>query len=354
MNVNRVCIEMNCLPSSIENEAHLEDLLSTPRADLVEYFANLEGDILVLGAGGKMGPTLARMARRALDQAKAQNKVIAVSRFTNSDAHRILLEHGVETIQCDLMNRTALERLPSCQNVIYMTGRKFGSDGAEWETWAMNAYLAGMAAERFEHSRIVAFSTGNVYPFVPFNSGGCTEEHPLGPVGEYAQSCLARERIFEYFSRKNNTPVTLLRLNYAVEMRYGVLLEIAEKVNQGVSIDLTMGHVNVIWQGDASHYALMSLQACQAPAAPLNLTGTETLSVRSLAERFGERLKKKPVFDGEEAETALLNNAAKCMRQYGETTVSTETIMTWVADWVQREMPTWNKPTRFQTRSGKF
>ncbi len=345
---------MSRLPVSIKDEAHLDDFLSTPREELVDYFSQLEGDVLVLGAGGKMGPTLAKMARNALNQANPSLKVIAASRFSNSDAHRDLLDHGVETIQCDLMNRTALERLPSCQNVIYMPGKKFGSDGAEWETWAMNAYLAGMAAERFDQSRIVAFSTGNVYPFVAVERGGCAEDHPPGPVGEYAQSCLARERMFEYFSRKNQTPVTLLRLNYAVEMRYGVLMDIAQKVAKNIPIDLTMGSVNVIWQGDANHYALMALQHCQAPAAPLNLTGLETLSVRKLAQQFGARFDKAPTFEGEEAATALLNDASKCMQHYGAPSVPVETVMGWTTDWVKRDMPTWNKPTGYQTRSGKF
>lgn len=345
---------MNGFPEQIENEAHLEALLSTPREELVDYFATLEGDILVLGAGGKMGPTLAKMARNALNRSNPSRKVIAVSRFGNSDAHRDLLDHGVETIQCDLMNQTALERLPSVKNVIYMPGKKFGSNGAEWETWAMNAYLPGLAAERFHQSRIAAFSTGNVYPFVPTDSGGCAEDHALGPVGEYAQSCMARERIFDYFSRERKTPVVCLRLNYAVEMRYGVLLDIAQRVYQEQPIDLSMGYVNVIWQGDANAYALLSLQDCQSPLAALNITGPQTLSVRELAQQFGGRFNKTPRFSGEESNTALLNNASKCIQQYGEPTVSLDRVIGWLVDWVERNMPLLNKPTSYEKRTGKF
>ncbi|MDP8243178.1 MAG: NAD-dependent epimerase/dehydratase family protein [Candidatus Hinthialibacter antarcticus] len=345
---------MTRLPKQIKNEAHLEELLSTPREELGAYFSKIEGDLLILGAGGKMGPTLAKMARNAFHLSNPDRKVIAVSRFSNSETHADLLHHGVETIQCDLLNRTSLERLPSAQNIIYMAGKKFGSHGNEADTWAMNAYLPGMVAERFDQSRIAAFSTGNVYPFVPVESGGCTEEAPLNPLGEYAQSCMARERVFEYFSQINQSEIVLLRLNYAVEMRYGVLLDIAMRVYQETPIDLSMGHVNVIWQGDANAYALLALQECQSPPSVLNLTGRKTLSVRVLAEQFGDRFHKQPCFEGEESCTALLSNASKCIRQYGEPTVSIEQMVDWLADWVRREMPTWNKPTKYSSRTGKF
>lgn len=341
-------------PKTIDTEQQLEDLLSTPRQEVVDYLSSFEDDLLILGAGGKMGPTLAKMARKAFNQSSPGRKVIAVSRFSNSEAHGDLLQHGVETIQCDLMNRHALERLPYTKNVIYMAGKKFGSHANAAETWAMNAYLPGMIAERFDQSRIVAFSTGNVYPFVAIDGGGCSEETPLDPVGEYAQSCAARERIFQYFSKKNNTKIVMLRLNYAVEMRYGVLLDIAMRVFQEAPIDLTMGHVNVIWQGDANAYALLAFQDCESPSNALNMTGPETLSVRELAQQFGERFKIEPHFEGEESGTALLNNASKCIRQHGKPTVSIEQIIDWLADWIQRGMTTWDKPTKYALRTGKF
>lgn len=345
---------MNSVPKTIDNEPQLEDLLSTPRQEVVDYLSSFEDDLLILGAGGKMGPTLAKMARNAFNQSNPDRKVIAVSRFSNSEAHGDLLQHGVETIQCDLMDRHALERLPYTPNIIYMAGKKFGSHANSADTWAMNSYLPGMIAERFDQSRIVAFSTGNVYPFVPIASGGCSEETALGPVGEYAQSCMAREKIFQYFSEKNKTEIVMLRLNYAVEMRYGVLHDVAMRVFQEAPIDLSMGHVNVLWQGDVNAYTLLAFQDCESPSTVLNMTGPETLSVRELAKQFGERFNNGPRFEGEESEAALLNNASKCIRQYGQPTVSVEQIIDWLVDWIQRGLPTWNKPTQYASRTGTF
>ncbi|MBI1389768.1 MAG: epimerase [bacterium] len=333
------------------SEEELDDSLSTPTERVVECLRSLEGDLLILGAGGKMGPTLAIMARRALPP---ERKVIAVSRFLKKEPQLSLLRHGVETISCDLMNRTALDRLPKPPNVIYMAGRKFGSHGREWDTWAMNVGLSSTIAERFYDSRIAAFSTGNVYPFVKPESGGSRECDPLGPVGEYAQSCLGRERIFEHASHERKTPCVLLRLNYACEARYGVLSDIARKVFAQEPIDLRMGYVNVIWQGDAAAYALCALTLCDAPPAVLNIAGPETLSVRTLAEEFGARMGLEPRFVHEEEPTALLNNAAKCVETFGPPGVGLETMLDWISNWLMDGKPVWNKATRYDARDGRF
>ncbi len=338
----------------LETEEQLEDALSLPSADDVKAMKALEGDLLLLGVGGKMGPSLARLARRACREAGVSKRIIGVSRFSTPGLAEELDAAGVETVPCDLLDASALRALPDAANVVFLTGRKFGSTGNQPLTWAMNVLAPAMVAERFRRSRIVAFSTGNVYPLTPVSSGGPAEGHPLDPVGEYAQSCLGRERMFQYFSEKYATPATLLRLNYAIDLRYGVLHDVAQSVRQRTPIDLSMGYANVIWQRDANSVALRALAHCQSPAFVLNLTGPEIVSVRRLAERFGEIFGVEPVFSGAEAETALLNNASLCHRLFGPPQTSLEQMIRWVAGWVERGGRSLGKPTHFEQRDGRF
>ncbi|RLQ94856.1 NAD-dependent epimerase/dehydratase family protein [Falsibacillus albus] len=332
----------------------VEEMMTIPSNELIKDLCSLDGDILILGVGGKMGPTLAKMAVRALRKGNSAKKVIGVSRFSSGPLKEELEASGVETIAADLMDDQQLQNLPDVKNVIYMAGNKFGTNGNEHYTWAMNAYLPGRVADKFKNSRIVAFSTGNVYPLVPVAQSGCDEEHPVNPIGEYAQSCLGRERIFTNFSHRNETPVTIFRLNYAIDMRYGVLLEIARQIYQEKPIDLTMGHVNVIWQGDANEYALRSLQIADSPPAILNATGPETISVRWLAEQFGKAFNKEVSFTNEEQPTALLNNSAKAHQLFGYPKVSLNQMISWIAEWVMEGGYVLNKPTHFQERQGAF
>jgi len=333
----------------IGSEPELEDLLSAHSdADRAAMRA-MEGSLLILGAGGKMGPSLARRARRA---ARASMRIAAVSRFSDESAEGQLQGAGIETIRADLLDFNQLTRLPDAENVIFMAGRKFGSTGAAHLTWVSNAYLPARVAERYRDARIVAFSSGNVYPFVPVASGGATEEAVPEPVGEYAQSVLARERMFEFFSARHGTPVCLLRLNYAVELRYGVLRDIGAKVFEGRPVNA--GAVNVIWQGDANSVCLRSFALCTSPPALLNVTGLETLSVHDVAGRFGRLFGREPVFEGVEADTALLNNAARCHALFGAPTVTAETAIGWTAEWIMAGGTGWNKPTHFETRDGRF
>lgn len=339
---------------SLRTEAELEERLSRPSAADVAFFRELEGDLLILGVAGKMGPSLARRARRAAEQAGVRKRIVGVARFSNPAVREELEADGIETIAADLLDEEQLRGLPDMPNVIYMAARKFGTTGNEYLTWALNTYLPGRVAERFRHSRIVAFSSGNVYPLVPVTHGGPTETTPPDPVGEYAQSVLGRERMFEYFSVRYGTPVVLLRLNYAIDLRYGVLLDIGLKVYQRRPVNLAMGMVNVIWQGDANSVALRAFRLCQSPPAVLNVTGPETLSVRSLARKFGERFQVEPIFEGAEAPTALLSDASRCHRLFGYPEVSLEQMIDWVADWIRSGGVMWNKPTHFEVRDGKF
>jgi len=338
----------------IQSEDELDDLLSTPSPEDVAVFRTMEGDLLILGVGGKIGPSLARRASRAAHAAGVKKRIIGVEIDLNPAAQRFLQEARVETLQGNLLDPEFLATVPEAQNVMFMAGRKFGSTRNESLTWAMNAYVPARVAERYRHSRIVAFSSGNVYPLLPVVSGGATEQTAPEPVGEYAQSVLARERMFEHFSKCYGTPVTLLRLNYAIDLRYGVLLDIGAKVFEGRSVDTTMGAVNVIWQGDASSVALRSFTLCQSPPAILNLTGPETLSVRATAQRFGEFFGKEPVLEGREADTALLNNAARSHHLFGYPSVTADQMIEWTAHWIQTGGPTLSKPTHFETRDGKF
>ncbi len=345
---------MNEWPAGFDRVQELEEFMSRPTPEVIEALSALDGDLIILGVGGKMGPTLAMLARRSLDQAGVNKQVIGVSRFSTPGLAERLREAGVETISCDLMNPDALAALPEARNVIYMVGFKFGATGHESLTWAMNSFLPGMVARKFRHSRIVLFSSGNVYPLVPVLQGGCTEETPPSPVGEYAQSVLGRERIFTHFARQFDIPALIFRLNYAVEMRYGVLLDIAQKVWAGEPIDLSMGHCNVIWQGDANAYALRALTLAESPPRVLNITGPETVSVRRVALRFGELLGKEPLLMGEEQDTALLSDATQAHALLGYPKVPLGRIIEWVAHWVRSAGPTLNKPTKFQVRDGRF
>jgi len=338
----------------ITTEDQLEDLLSRPSEADVDAARQFAGDLLVLGAGGKMGPSLVRRAARAIRAVGTKARVIAVARFSQATLREELGRDGVSTISADLLDARQVAALPDAPNVIFMAGRKFGSTGDAPLTWAVNTWAPGLVAERFAGSRIVAFSTGNVYPFTPADSGGPTEETAPAPVGEYAQSALARERIFEYFSVRYGTPVTVLRLNYAIDLRYGVLLDIGRKVFERRSVELTMGYVNVIWQADANSSCLRSFALCSSPAKILNLTGPETLAVRWIAGEFGRRFGIDPVFEGAPAPSALLSNAAECRRLLGEPKMKPAEMIDLVAHWIQIGGKTWDKPTHFEARDGKY
>jgi len=338
----------------IANEQQLEDVLAEPSQADARAMAEMEGDLLILGVAGKMGPSLAKRARRACERAKLPKRIIGVARFSDPRVQQELQAVGIETVSADLLAPGAMATLPDAPNVLYMAARKFGSTGAEHLTWAMNTLLPALVADRYATSRIVAFSTGNVYPLVPVAQGGASESTPTGPVGEYAQSALGRERIFEYFSQRNQTPVMFLRLNYAIDLRYGVLLDIGQRVFERRPVDVSMGHVNVIWQGDANSIALRSFALCQSPPAVLNITGPETVAVRWIARRFGERFGAEPKVEGTESETALLSNAARCHRLFGYPSVTVEQMIEWVAEWIGMGGATLSKPTHFETRDGRF
>jgi dTDP-4-dehydrorhamnose reductase len=340
--------------TSIATIQQLEERLSRPTAADVSAMAELKGDLLILGAGGKMGPSLAALARRAADQAQTHKKIIAVSRFRDESLRCQLSSQNIETISCDLLEPEALAKLPDAENVIFMAARKFGTTGSAHLTWAMNTFLPGLVAERFRDFRIATFSTGNVYPLRPVERGGSIESDAPDPQGEYAQSVLGRERMFEYASARWETPVTILRLNYAVELRYGVLVDIAQAVYERRPVHLRMAYVNVIWQGDANSVCLRSLAHCQSPPFILNITGPETLSVRHVAEEFGRRFGVEPVFENGESPTSLLSNAAKAHHLFGCPAVTAAEVIAWVADWIRNSGPTLNKPTHFATRDGKF
>ncbi len=337
----------------ILNENELEERLTIPSERDVAAAYQLEGDVIILGAGGKMGPSLAARIGRAIQSAGLKHRVIAVVRKDRGDAFGRLAGR-VEVVEADLLDPNGLGTLPDVPNVVFMVGRKFGSVADLPLTWATNAWIAGLVAQRFQRSRIVAFSTGNVYPFVSVDSPGANEHTPVAPVGEYAQSALARERIFEYFSNVNRMPVLLFRLNYAVDLRYGVLLDICEKVFAGKPIDLTTGFVNVIWQGDANSYCLRSFSLCNSPAQVLNVTGLRALSVRDVAQRFGQRFGKTPNFVGTESRSALLSDASRCADLLGVPDISDDQLIEMTADWFSAGGVTLGKPTKFERRDGNF
>ncbi len=339
---------------AIQTVDQLDELLSEPAEPVVDAIRHLRGDIVLLGAGGKIGPSLARMVRRASDLAGVQRRVIGVSRFSSPGGAAELQAHGVETIQCDLLDEAAVERLPAAPNVIYLAGLKFGSTELPASTWAMNAYLPGVVCRKYRTSRIVAFSTGAVYGLTTFAGGGSRETDRTQPVGEYAASCLGRERMFEYFSSRGNIPVALIRLFYACELRYGVLVDLAQKILVGDSIDLTMGHFNIIWQGDSNAMTLLAFEHVVSPPFVINLTGPEILSVREVAETMGRLLGKAPKFCGTEQETACLGDAAQSHRLFGLPRVSAGQLIEWVVDWVKRGGETLGKPTHFEVRDGRY
>jgi nucleoside-diphosphate-sugar epimerase len=341
-------------PKSFASERELDEFLSRPSPALVEQAPQFSGGLLILGIGGKMGHTLGRMAKRVLTEAGVRAPVIGVSRFSDPSVERSLQNDGIETIRCDLTDPLAVERLPDLPNVVFMAGRKFGSSGGEALTWAINAYVPGVVADRFRKSRILVFSTGNVYPFVPVDSGGACEATQPAPVGEYAQSCLGRERVFGHFSATRHVATTIARLNYAVELRYGVLVDIAEALWQGRPVDVSMSHVNVIWQGDACDMMLRSLPLASSPAAILNVTGPEAVSVRHVAELLSERLGRPLRFVGMESETALLANCDKACRLLGRPAIDVDQMVNWIAEWVQIGGRTLGKPTHFTEREGRF
>lgn len=343
------------MPDRIDSEEQLDDLLAEPTPLSVDAMQKMEGDLMILGVGGKMGPSLARLARRSADAAGKKNlRILGVSRFSQPGLAGQLNAEGIETIACDLLESAGRGQLPLPENVLIMTAFKFGASDRPDLAWATNVYLPGLLAEQFRMSRLVTFSTGNVYPLVPVDSGGASEATPPRPLGEYAITALGRERMMEYVSHEFQTPVCLLRLNYAVELRYGVLVDLGQKILSGEPIDLGMSRVNIVWQGYANAVALQGFQLASSPADALNLTGPETLRIRTLAEQLGQRLGEEPKFSGEEGETALLNDASRCHERFGPPEVNVEKLLDWTAAWLKAGLPTHGKPTKFQVRDGKF
>ena len=338
----------------IHTEAELEERLSHPDEAVIDAMRSLSGDLMILGVGGKMGPSLARLAQRSSKLSGVPRRIIAVARFSNDELQPQLEAAGIETIRCDLLDHQQLQALPDIPNIIFMAARKFGTSGSEHLTWALNTYLPGLVAERFRHSNIVAFSTGNVYPLRNVSEGGATETTPVAPVGEYAQSALGRERMFEYASHQWATKVAILRLNYAIDLRYGVLLDIGTAVYERRPVNLRMGLVNVIWQGDANAACLRSFAHCQSPPNIINITGPETLSVRQLALEFGHRFNIEPIWDGEETPSALLNCASKAHHLFGYPSITAQQMIDWTAHWISIGGTTLRKPTHFAVRDGKF
>jgi NAD dependent epimerase/dehydratase family len=343
-------LSRDTLPTTIADIAALDELLCLPSQALLDDLKTVDGDIMVLGVAGKMGPTLAALAKAATPE----RRIIGVARFSDASVKGWLHARGVETINCDLLDVAAVNALPKIPNIIFMAGRKFGAEGDLALTWAMNAHVPAIVAQAFRHSRIVAFSTGCVYPFVPVDGNGSDEGMAPNPPGEYAQSCVGRERMFEYFSKKFATPGRLFRLNYAIDMRYGVLYDIASKVWQGQPIDVSLGHVNVIWQGDASSQALRCLAHCETPASPINVSGREILAVRDLATKFGALLGREPVIIGQEQSTAWLTDTSQAVKFFGPPVVDTPQLIAWTADWVARAMPNLGKPTKYEVRDGRY
>jgi nucleoside-diphosphate-sugar epimerase len=341
----------SALPDRFRDVEHLEEIMTAPTPPVTAEFGKLPGDLIILGVGGKIGPTLARFAKRAA----ARKRVVGVARFNEKGLREKLSAQGIECIEADLLDRKQVESLPKLPNVIFMAGRKFGSSGQEDLTWAMNAHVPALVAEAFASSRIVAYSTGCVYPYVDVKGGGAAESTPaIPPPGAYANSCAAREAMFQYFSRTCGTPGRIIRLNYAIDMRYGVLHDVASRVFAGKTIDLRTGYVNVIWQGDANAMVLRAFGHCTVPSSPLNVSGPETLSIRELAEAFGKEFGKAPVFSGAEARDAWLINTQQAMQLFGPPTVSLERLIEWTADWIARGLPSLGKDTHYDTRDGSF
>jgi nucleoside-diphosphate-sugar epimerase len=337
----------------IHSEVELEDRLSEPTEAIIDALTRIDGDILFLGVAGKMGPSMARMARRASDLAGVTRRVMGVARFTDG-CETQLQSWGVETIRCDLLDEAAVARLPDAPNIVYLAGRKFGSTGDEPLTWAMNCVVPTIVCQRYRLSRIVALSTGNVYGLVPVTGEGSRETDPLAPVGEYAMSCLGRERVFQHFSRAHETPTALIRLNYACDLRYGVLVDLARSVWEGRPVDLRMGHFNTIWQGDANALTLTALAHTQPPAWIVNVTGPEILSVRETCDHLGRVMNRPVEFTGLEEPTALLSDCSLSLHTLGSLRVTAATLIEWVAVWTMSGGRMLGKPTHFESRDGKF
>ena len=342
------------LPEAIAAEAQLDDILGRPRPPLVEFIRQVRSPLLILGAGGKMGPSLAVLACRAAAAAGHNLRVVAVSRFRNAAAREWMESRGVGTISCDLFDREAVAGLPEAADILYLVGVKFGTSQNPSLTWAANTIIPTNVAERFPEARVVALSTGNVYPMVPIAGGGATESDPLTPLGEYANSAVARERLFEFHSRQRGTRMVLVRLNYALDLRYGVLHDLAQRVWSGEAVDLANGYFNCIWQGDANDCILRSLGLAASPPLALNLTGPDVLSVRAVATRLAELMGKSAKFTGIESSLALLNNPARACKLLGPPPTPLESALRWTAHWVMQGGASLNKPTHFEVGDGRY
>ena len=338
----------------MNTEQQLDEELSRPTAADLAAMASLAGDLMIIGVGGKMGPSLAALAKRACNDTGTPKKIIGVARFSTPGLRDSLEQQGISTIRCDVLNRGEVEALPDCPNILFMVGYKFGSGDHPEMTWATNVHAPALVAERFSRSRIVALSSGNIYPLWPVESKGPAEADPVGPVGEYAQSVLGRERVLDYFSRRDRVPMAILRLNYAIELRYGILRDIAGKVRHRKPINLSMGYANIIWQRDANSVALRCFDHCSTPPFVLNLTGAGAVSIRSIAASFGAAFGVDPILEGEEAPTALLSNASQCEQMFGPPQVSLDKMVESVASWVKRGGASLGKPTRYEERQGAF
>jgi nucleoside-diphosphate-sugar epimerase len=332
----------------ISTLSELEEELSRPSEADCNFIAGLQGDIVVLGAGGKIGPSLVGLLDRANRKTGARKRIFAASRSGAA------LPADVESLRCDLLDQKDVSTLPKVENVLYLAGRKFGSSERPDLTWASNCIIPVWVGRHFRESRIVVYSTGNVYPFREISTGGSLETDTLQPIGEYAQSCVARERLFEFHSNEYGTRCVLFRLNYAVDLRYGVLVDVAERVFNGQPIDLTVPVVNVIWQRDANSYALRSLALCSSPARALNVTGREMVSVRKAAEFFGKAFGRPCQFTGAENSTALLSDASACHELLGPPELPLDRMMHWIAHWIESGGYRLNKPTHFEVHDGRF
>lgn len=335
-------------------EKELIGKLSEPSSQTVQMMKSMNGDIIILGVAGKVGITLAIMAKRAIEKAGVSKKVIGVARFSNPGVKKQLDSYGIETVTCDLSDYESVKKLPIVENVIFMAGRKFGTTGNTSLTWIMNVLLPGYAAEHYKNSRIMAFSTGCVYPLVPVEHGGLREEDPTDPVGEYSQSCLGRERVFEHYSMEYGTKVCLFRLSYAIDLRYGVLHDIAQKVYHNQPVDLTVGYFNCIWQGDVNNRALLCLEQCESPANPLNVSGPEIVSVKYVAERLGKIFNKKVQFVNEPGPANYLSNTTKAIGLFGYPAVTLDTMIKWTAEWIEQGGSSLGKPTHFEVSDGQY
>ena len=342
------------LPESFRGESHFDDVMTEPSAALVEMMGRIKGDIMILGIGGKMGYTLGRQALRAIRRAESGGRVVGVSRFSDSSQRTKIENAGIETLVCDLLDPDAMKALPDMPNIIFMAGRKFGTGGSEHLTWAMNSVMPSLVARRFSSARIVVFSTGCVYPLVDPIDGGCSETDPVGPVGEYSMSCLGRERVFEHYSREAGTPVSIARLNYAVDLRYGVLHDIAASVYRTGTADLSVPAFNAIWQGDATDQILRMLEYCESPPTILNITGPEQVSTKHVAEEFSRAFGKELQVRSPVGGTALLSDASRAASLFGHPRVSMERMIQWTAAWIADGGVSLGKPTHFEVSDGRF